>query len=339
MKTKNLISYLKNNFFSILLILLFSFLYQCQKNDYITISGFTQGTTFKIKYLPEIDTIPIKVIYSELNKIDSIFSLFQPNSIINRINNNDTSVKLCNYFLEAFKIAKKIYYLTDGYYDPTVTPILENFNFIPKHNLITNPKTYDSLKEFIGFDKVKIINNKILKPKNVKLDFNGIIQGYTVDRLAFLLESYGIRNYIIEIGGEIKMKGLNEKKEKWKIGIEKPTEKSNIFNREIIDVLELTNCAVSTSGTYRQYIEKDGKKLSHIINPYSASCVYSEFLSATIITSSCAEADGIATALIAMGIYRAKNFLYENPKYKGYLIYFDDYGRLKTWKSFKYLNL
>ncbi|MCX7953684.1 MAG: FAD:protein FMN transferase [Bacteroidales bacterium] len=315
-------------FLSLILITLFN---SCLRSKYINITGLTQGTTFSIKYKPELDTVPVKEIYNILNKVNSTVSLYDSNSILCKINKNITNIELNDYFIEIFRTAYKNYQITEGTFDPTVAPILKHYKFIPGNNIDT--LSLNSMKNYIGFDKVKIIKNKVIKPANIQLDFNGIAQGFTVDKLAMLLESYNIKNYLIEIGGEVKVKGLNEKGEKWKIGIDKPIENSDETNREIYDILELTDCAISTSGVYRQFKIINGEKHSHIINPHTGKGVYGKLLSATVITSSCADADAIATAVIVMGLNKAKQFFFENPQYKAYLIYEDENGKIKHWKT------
>lgn len=314
-------------FFTLLYLIIFI---SCTKNKYITINGITQGTTFSIKYKPELDTVPVKEIYNLLNKINLTVSLYDTNSILYKVNKNE-NVELNDYFKEIFKAAYKIYQITDGIFDPTIAPLMKYYKFLPSNQSDTIP--LDSLKKCIGFDLVKIVDNKIIKPKCVQLDFNGIAQGFTVDKIAMLLESYNIKNYLIEIGGEIKVKGLNEENKYWKIGIDKPIENSDETNREIYTILELTDCAISTSGVYRQFKIENGEKFSHIINPQTGKGIYGKLLSATIITSSCTDADAIATAMLAIDLSKAKQFIYENTQYKAYFIYKDENGNLKHWKS------
>ncbi|MCX7861760.1 MAG: FAD:protein FMN transferase [Bacteroidales bacterium] len=302
------------------------------KPSYVFIEGFTQGGTFRIKYLPNKDTIPVNEIYSLLNQINASLSLYDSNSIICRINKNDTTVELDRYFLEIFRESYKAYQQTDGAFDITVAPLVRYWGFIPKNNN-NNPAAIDSLLQFVGMEKIHLVNNKLVKDNpNVQLDVNGIAQGYTVDKLSMLLESKKVQHYMIEVGGEVKVKGKNPNGQLWKVGIDKPIENSNELNRELQTILQITDISIATSGSYRKFIEKDGIKYSHTINPKTGIPTFHRLLSVTILHSSCTQADALATAIMVMGLEKGISYIKEN-NLKAYLIFSDEKGHLQTWFS------
>jgi len=304
-----------------------------RKKEYISLEGIAQGGTFRIKYEPIPDTISVKEIYKILNEINSTLSLYDTNSIISRINKNDTAVMLNRYFIEIYREAYKVYQQTDGAFDITVAPLVQYWGFIPKVQKFNNIKTTDSLLKLVGVDKIHLQKEKIIKDyADIKLDMNGIAQGFTVDKISMYLESKKIKNYMIEVGGEVKVKGKNQKGELWKIGIDKPIENSNEFNRELQTVLSISDVSLATSGSYRKFIEKDGIKYSHTINPRTGIPTFHNLLSVTVLHSSCTYADAIATAIMVMGLEAGKRFVKEN-KISAYFIYSDETGNYKTWAS------
>ncbi len=302
------------------------------KKDYITIKGMAQGGTFCIKYEPIPDTIPVREIYKILNEINSTLSLYDTNSIICRVNKNDTAIELNRFFIEIYREAYKVFQQTDGIFDITVAPLVEHWGFIPKQTT-TNTKAIDSLLMLIGMDKIHLKNKKIIKNNpNIRIDMNGIAQGFTVDKLSMYLESKNIKNYMIEVGGEVKVKGKNHKGEFWKVGIDKPIENSNEFNRQLQTILPITDISLATSGSYRKFIEKDGIKYSHTINPKTGLPTYHRLLSVTILHSSCTYADALATAIMVMGLESGKRFVKGN-NISAYFIYNDENGNMQTWAT------
>jgi len=321
----------------ILITLIGIVLSSCKNNnkEYVSIQGIAQGTTFSIKYEPNPDTVSIKEIYNLLHQIDKSLSIYDTNSIISRINKNDTTVELDRYFQEIFHESYKAYQYTDGMFDITVAPLVQYWGFIPDNTKKTSKQEIDSLLKLVGMDKVHLQNNKIIKDNpNIKLDVNGIAQGYTVEKLSRLLESKNIKNYMIELGGEVKVKGKNPEGQLWKIGIDKPIENSNEFNREIQDIIHISDISLATSGSYRKFVEKNGIKYSHTINPITGMPTTHNLLSVTILHNSCTFADALATAIMVMGLEKGKRFITEND-IMAYLIYSDEKGNLKTWSSKK----
>jgi thiamine biosynthesis lipoprotein len=181
---------------------------------------------------------------------------------------------------------------------------------------------------------VKLVNNRIVKTNpNVMLDCSAIAKGYAVDVIAKLLTERGVKNFMVDIGGEVVVKGINPQKDMWRIGINKPTDDSLSVNEDIDKVLHLTNKAIATSGNYRNFYYHNGKKYSHEINPHSGQPALNEVLSSTVITDECITADGLATAIMVMGLKRAQALLAKLPNVDAYIIYRGEKGESKIYYS------
>jgi FAD:protein FMN transferase len=306
---------------------------QSDKKSLIKIEGNAQGTTYHISYLSD-DGIDYKTdIDSLLKDIDTSMSTWLPVSQISRINNNDSSVLVDQYFIDVFNKSIEVSEKTDGLFDVTVGPLVNSwgFGFTPKTTL--DKKRIDSTLQFVGYKMLKLENNKIIKAKpQIKIDFNAIAQGYSVDVLANYLESKGINNYLVELGGELKTKGKKENKN-WRVGIDKPEEKAT-SDRKLEAIIELNDKALATSGNYRKFYEEAGQKFSHIINPKTGYPAKQNLLSATVIADDCITADAYATAFMIMGLNKSIQFLKKNKELKleVYFIY-DDKGSWKTYAS------
>ncbi len=323
---------MKTFYLLIFLVCLLSSCKQKQQN-YIFLEGIAQGGTFHITYQPNPDTLNSKEIYGVLDAINRSLSVYDSNSIISRINKNDSTVEIDRYFSEIYRESYKIYQITDGYFDITVAPLVRYWGFLPKDNIESSSTNMDSLLRLVGMDKVHLIGQRIIKDDpRIQLDVNGIAQGYTVDKLSMLLESKNITNYMVEVGGEVKVKGNNPSGEKWKVGVDKPIENSNELNRELQAILHITDTSLATSGSYRKFIEKDGIKFSHTINPKTGLPTYHRLLSVTILHPSCTFADAMATAIMVMGLEKGMKYIKEN-RLSALLIYSDEQGNLKTWAT------
>ena len=304
------------------------------KVDPVKIAGAAQGTTYHITYLSEKNTSYKKEIDSLLQVIDLSLSTYVSNSIISRINNNDSTVITDRYFREVFNKSIEVSTNTGGLFDITVAPLINAWGFGPGKKMKMDSLLVDSLRSFIGYQLVRLKGNKLVKDKpSVMLDFNAIAQGYTVDVLAAYLERKGIVNYLVELGGEVKAKGRKDNNSYWTVGIDQPNE---IFTagRPLQAVVELRDGALATSGNYRRYIEENGKKYTHIINPKTGYPSKHNLLSATVIASDCMTADAYATAFMVMGLEASNKFLSEN-KHLNLEVYFiyDQNGKWKTYTS------
>ena len=303
------------------------------KKSLIKVEGNAQGTTYHISYFSDDEVNHKIAIDSLLKEIDASMSTWLPTSIISRINNNDTSVTVDQYFIDVFKKSLEVSQKTDGLFDVTVGPLVNSWGFGITKKHTQDSSTIDSLLHFVGYKMLKLEGNKIIKAKpEIKIDFNAIAQGYSVDVLANYFESKGIDNYLVELGGELKAKGKKDN-ENWKVGIDKPDEIATA-ERKLEAIINLDNKALATSGNYRKFYEENGQKFSHIIDPRTGYPARQNLLSATVIADDCITADAYATAFMVMGLQKSIQFLENNEdlKLEVYFIY-DDNGNLKTYAS------
>lgn len=284
--------------------------------------GMIFGTVFHAKYQYGKDLLP--EIMSELQAVDASLSMFNPNSSISRINNGQ-SENADSMLAEVFLLAQTISKVTDGAFDITVAPLVNAWGFGIKNDLLPDSATIDSLRDIVGYEKVKIEDGCIKKEDpRILMDFSAIAKGYGADRIAKLLKKKGIKNFMIEIGGEIVCGGKNQNNGPWKIGINKPEDDPSSTSQELDRILELTNCAMATSGNYRNFYIKDGKRIAHTIDPCSGFPVQHSILSSTVLAPSCAMADGFATSFMVMGLQKAQALLSQHPEIQAYLIYEED---------------
>jgi thiamine biosynthesis lipoprotein len=296
---------MKKNISLFILGLYFASCNQTPKSTYVYLEGFTQGTTYSIAY-ESLDNINYqKEIETLLANFDSSLSTYNESSVISQINYNKSNIT-DEYLRVVYKKSEEIYKQTNKAFDLTVAPLVNAWGFGFKNKEeITNAKI-DSILEFVGFNKVSLKDTIIIKSDpRIMLDVNAIAQGYSVDLAAELLEAKGISNYLVEIGGEVKAKGVNNKGKAWRIGIDKPFDNNNIPGQDLQAIVKLNNKSLATSGNYRKFYERDGIKYSHTINPKTGYPVTHSLLSTTVIANDCMTADGYATAFMVMGLEEA----------------------------------
>lgn len=283
-----------------------------------TNEGMVFGTVYKITYQSHEDLHAD--IKKALQEVDNALSPYNPNSIITRINHNvDTTLN--TYFTDVFEVAQQVSNETEGAFDITVAPLVNAWGFGFKNSISVTPAIIDSLKQFIGHHKVKIENGKIIKEdERLMLDCSSIAKGYGVDQVAKTLKDKGVQNYMVDIGGEVFVKGKNPKMKNWRIGINKPIEDSLSVNQELQTILEITDAAMATSGNYRKFYYKDGKRYAHTIDPRLGYPIQHSILSATVIAKDCTTADAYATAFMVMGLEKAKEYCEKHPELNAYFI-------------------
>ncbi len=297
-------------------------------NKGISIFGQTQGTTYAVLCNDKIK-LDRNEIDSLLANFDNALSTYIPNSIVSKFNNAPSGSFLYKdkhgYFNKCFSLSQQVFANTNGAFDPSVFQLLELWGFLKNKSDIPDSISVQKTLRVTGF---KSNYHYIFKPNTVdtlfskltkrtgefKIVFNAIAQGQAVDVICDYLEYKGARNYFVEIGGEVRVRGANDQGNKWSIGIDKPIENSTANNRQIINIIELDNKAVATSGNYRQFYEKEGIKYSHTIDPKTGFPVTHQLLSATVVTSSCALADAYATAFMVMGTNESIEFVDSNPE-------------------------
>jgi thiamine biosynthesis lipoprotein len=313
------------------------------------ILGEAQGTTYSVKYLAtsELD-IKKSQIDSVFTVIDQSLSVWVPSSTISLFNSSDSIVVNDPHFINVFFRGKEISELTSGTFHPMIMPLVRAWGFGPEGGTLNKKLDLDSLKALVDFNmQIVLINDTIgeepasllfLKKPGQQIDVNSYAQGYAVDVVAEFLEKQGIENYMVELGGELRASGLNEKGELWRIGVDKPVADDN--QRELKAVMSLKDASLATSGTYRKFYELDGKKYSHTINPITAMPVDHNLLSVTVLAGNCTNADAFATAFMVMGVEQTKEFLNSHPDLglEIYMIFDDGFGGLESYSSDGMLN-
>ena len=293
--------------------------------------GQVFGTFYHITY--QNDSSINADIVAELAKVDAALSMFNKESVISRINRGE-NVETNEMFDNFFTLAERVSDNTDGAFDITVAPLVNAWGFGFKTGNPPTKTAIDSLRSIVGYKKVKLQNHRVTKSDpRVMLDCSAIAKGYGCDVVAQLLRRRGIDNYMVEIGGEVVTHGISEKRLPWKIGVTKPTDDSLATNTELQTVLNVKDRAMATSGNYRNFYYRGGKKYAHTIDPATGYPVQHSILSATVLASNCAEADAYATSFMVMGMERAKLVLDKHPELMAYLIYSDHKGNLKVWFS------
>jgi FAD:protein FMN transferase len=309
----------------------------CVQKDvpYAQLTGFTQGTSYNIMYQCKKFNNHSEAIDQILLDVDRSMSIYNPESTLFAINQNKGNIKAEEKLLHCLSLSKEIYENTQGAFDVTVGPLINAWGF-GKDSLPVSveKKTIDSLMQFVGFDQITIENKQIRKAHpSVSIDLNGIAKGYTVDLVADFLESKNIQNYLVEIGGEIRTRGMNSRGIPWRIGVDKPEDGHHAPGSKLQAILNISGKAMATSGNYRRYYEKDGKKYAHTIDPRTGYPVQHNLLSATVITERCAIADAYATACMVIGVKKSIALLENDTLLSGYLVWSDEEGNYQSYLS------
>ncbi|TNJ44635.1 FAD:protein FMN transferase [Tamlana fucoidanivorans] len=318
-------AYVGKHIFGILFVVI---LFSCEKQVKNTkLSGGVFGTGYSIIYDSSTDfSHQIDSLFYVINKS---MSTYQQNSDISKVNRNE-AVKVDAHFRHVFEASKIIYSETNGVFDPTIGAVVNAWDFGPEGKIVNlDSLKIDSLMHSVGFGKVKIVDSGIVKPKATFIDFNAIAKGYGVDVIGAFLELQDIDNYLVEIGGEIRVKGINaEKNMPWKVGVENP----NFDGKQsILMAIALQDEAMATSGTYRKFkVDENGNRYAHIIDTQTGYPSKTNLLSISVIAETCMVADAYATAFKAMGIEKIKLFLERHPELKVFLIFENEQKDIET---------
>lgn len=290
-----------------------------------SLSGFAQGSTYSIVYYADTDVIRKEFVDSLLDAFSSSCSVFDTTSLLSRINRGlvdtvDVHIKRC------LALADELHELSGGLYDITSYPLSKAHGFL-RDDVEANI-SIDSLMQFIGQDKIQLVGNKIVKSDaRVAIDLNSVAQGYSVDLLSEYIKSEGVSNFIVEIGGEVYCSGIKDDGSAWKIGIDRPKDGNNLPGDELQAIIDVKDRGVNTSGNYRKFYTDDkGERVNHIVNPLTGKSCSNNMLSATVISSTTAYSDGLATVLMLVGEERAQEILKDLRKkdVQGYLVYHQD---------------
>ena len=302
------------------------------KPTYRTQQGKIFGTVYTVTY--EHNTDLQAEIVGAMQAVDNSLSPFNKHSVITKVNNND-SICVDALFTEVFHTSEQIYRDSHGAFDPTVAPLVNAWGFGFKKGTDVSSATIDSLLALVGFDRIGLDDDHVVKADDrIMLDFSAIAKGFGSDRVAHVLDSCGVKNYMVEIGGEVVVKGHNKNGNPWGIGITKPIDDSLSMSQDLQTVLRLTDCAIATSGNYRNFYYKDGVKYAHTIDPRTGYPVQHSLLSATVIADNCMRADALATAFMVLGVDSAMAYCERHPEIDGYFIVAADSGRHEVRLSF-----
>lgn len=290
--------------------------------------GLVFGTIYHFTYQSD-ENLKFE-IEAELKQFDNSLSPFNDSSTISRVNRNEDIIT-DKFFQTCFNRSTEISKETDGAFDITVAPLANVWGFGFKKGQFPDSTMIDSLLLITGYEKVSLKDGKVIKQNlRAMLSCSAIAKGYSVDVVADLLDRKGIKNYMVDIGGEVVIKGESPKRSNWRIGINKPVDDSLSVNQELQTILSLTDAGMATSGNYRNFYYKDGKKYAHTIDPRTGYPVQHSLLSTTVVAKDCMSADAYATAFMVMGLEKAKAFADAHPEIEAYFIYTDKDGNLKT---------
>jgi thiamine biosynthesis lipoprotein len=317
---------------AVVFLLAFGISMVMKKGEYMSIAGFAQGTTYRITYESKKGEQLQPLIDSLLADFDMSLSIYKPNSVISKFNRNVPGTKADSKFIAIFNKSYEVYQQTGGAFDITVGPVVNALGFGSTDTLNVDSTMIDSLLQYVGMEKVSLQDNHLIKKqKNMVLDVNAIAQGYSVDLVADFLKARKIKNYLIEIGGEVRAKGRNNNNQTWRVGIDKPVEGNMLPGANLQAIIKLENKSLATSGNYRKFYEKNGMKFVHTVNPKTGYPVISNLLSATVVADDCITADAYATALMVFGVDKSIEFLKANKFLEAYLIYADQQGRFQVY--------
>lgn len=307
-------------FFGVI-VLLISVLGACApKTVYIVNEGGIFGTTYRFVYQHPDDQH--KALNELLWRFNSSLSTFDSNSYISRLNRNEAGLPSDTFFLKMFAMAQEVTEKSSGAFDITVAPLVNAWGFGFKNRETITEQLIDSLRQYVGMDQLRIEDGCLIKKQaGVMLDGSAIAKGYGVDVAAEYLESLGVKNYLLEIGGEMRSLGLNAKGSIWRVGIDKPDFDQFNGTRELQMIINLSGASLATSGNYRNYYMEDGKRFAHIIDPRSGYPVNHSLLSASVIAPTCMEADAYATACMVLGLDSAKLLVESLPGIEACFIY------------------
>ena len=300
--------------------------------EYYTIQGFTQGTTYQIQYQHPAESDLKLQIDSLLKRFDHSLSSYDSSSIISAINRNDPDVLTDSMFRTVFRESGRVYQVTGGAFDITLGPLINAWGFGPGQRQDMDSVLVDSLLQYVGMDKVAIRGERLKKSHPaVQLNVNAIAQGYSVDVVSAYLEDLGCRNYMVEIGGEIRTRGMNSKGNFWRIGVDRPEYGNMIPGQQLQVIISMHDRSLATSGNYRKFYEKDGVRITHTLDPATGFPKASRLLSVTVLTEECMTADAYATACMVMGLENAREFVEGQKGVDAYFIYGDEFGDYQVW--------
>lgn len=298
--------------------------------NYRYTEGKIYGTFYHISYASAEDLQT--EIREQMESVNTSLSMFNPNSVISRLNRGESD-HTDVLFRKMFKMAEEVNKVTQGAFDITVAPLVNAWGFGFEKEAFPDSARIDTLLLRVGMEKISVENERLVKQvSGMEMDASSIAKGLGVDLVAEYLEEKGVTDYMVEIGGEVRVKGKSDKNRPWRIGIDRPEDDVAAQNRQLQMVVGLTGGALATSGNYRNFYVHEGKKYAHTINPKTGYPVQTEVLGSSVFAPTCMEADAYATAFMVLGLEKAKEIIHTHPELEGCLI-FEEEGNLKTWIS------
>lgn len=327
-------------FYTFAIAVLSAMMVSCNGTDYYTMEGYAQGGTYSITLRTDFKrcTQLQKGIEAILRDIDNSISGYNDSSSLSKFNDNSSESCHDTLLVGLFRLSLKMYDECEGYFDVSSGALFDAWGFGFKEGCFPDSLAVDSLKSATGMDKIIFKDGALYKSDpRVTLNFNAIAQGYTCDMIAGYLSSQGIRDMLINVGGEIFCKGVNPSGGNWSIGIDAPVDGNMEAGADILTAIEIpddagTGSGIVTSGNYRKYYIRDGRKYAHTINPKTGYPVNHNLLSATVICDKAAIADALATYMMAAGLEKSMEYMEGHPEIEAVLIYEED-GKMKTWMS------
>ena len=317
----------------LVLLLGFAFLASCGRQPKkMVLQGLAQGSYYAVTYYDEQERNFQHEIDSIFHAVDMSVNLWVDSSVISKVNRNE-EVVLDDIFIDNFNIAQEVAKLSDGYFDPTISPIVAAWGFSYKHGDSITPQLIDSLKQLVDYRKVRIENGKVIKENPyIQLDFNAIAQGYTSDMIASFLESRDVEDFLVDTGGEIMARGGKPNGQPWIVGIEKPAD--NWDSEQIVQTrIALRDKGLVTSGSTRKYVERNGKRYSHCIDPKTGYPVEHQLLSATVLAENSVWADALASICMVMGLEKSLEIINALDGVEAYYIFANEKNELETYAT------
>lgn len=283
----------------------------CREAKYRHMEGRVYGTYYRVTYLSaeDLDT----ALYRQMERVNASLSMFNDTSVISLLNRGKSD-RVDSLFTCMFKVAKEVNRATDGAFDITVAPLSNAWGFGYRNDSFPSAEKIDSVLQYVGMDKLRLEGGRLYKEKEgMEMDASSIAKGLGVDLVADYLEAKGVENYMVDIGGEIRVKGISDKNRAWRIGIDRPIDDPALSDRQLQLVIGLSEGALATSGNYRNFYIREGKKYAHTINPKTGYPVQRDILSSTVYAPSCMEADAYATAFMVLGLEKSKKVVENHP--------------------------
>lgn len=303
-----------------------------QQPQKTVLQGLVQGSYYAITYYDDLGRNFQVEVDSIFHAVDLSVNLWVDSSLICKVNRNE-EVCFDSIFIDNFEIAQEAARISNGYFDPTVSPLVAAWGFSNKEGDSITPQLIDSLRGLVDYRKIRIEKGKVVKENpNMKLDFNAIAQGYTSDMVAFFLDSKGVERYIVDIGGEIFARGCKPDGSPWIVGVEKPAANWDA-GREVQQRVSLSDKGIVTSGGYRKYVERDGKRYSHCIDPKTGYPVDHNLLSVTVVANNAVWADALASICMVMGMERSLELVNSLQGVEAYYIYVNADNALETYAT------